>query len=177
MGGLVFYSYSQINVSLDEVSYHSIDWTEFTFLTLIKLGLDILVGDWLAAAFDLIEGINLNLFFEITNNGLLPVYIPDLSYDLSVNGEFVGKGITSIEKTIFPGQSINVKAFQNFQKSGLEPAISSIISNDGMMEIQISGTAHLKFFGLDLPIPFESSKKVSVYDEIRKKLSEEVLVN
>ena len=127
--------------------------------------------------FDLIEGINLELVFEITNNGLLPIYVPSLSYDLLVNGVFVGKGTTSIEKTIFPGQSIEVKAFQNFQKPSFEPTLSSIINNDGITEIRLNRTAYLKFFGLDLSIPFESSKEVSVYEEIRKKISEEVPIN
>lgn len=168
--GLLFYSYSQISVSLTDVSYHSIDWADFSFLTLIKLGLNVLSGDWLNAAFDLIEGVNLNLFFEVTNNGILPVYIPDISYDLMLNGINVGKGVTPINDTIYPGKAKEVITLQNFQKTSFEPAVSSIVEKEGVLEIHIKGTAHLNIFGFELPVPFESSKKISVYDEIRTRL-------
>ena len=32
IGGLLYYSYSQIHVELNDVSYHSIDWTNFTLV-------------------------------------------------------------------------------------------------------------------------------------------------
>lgn len=55
-----------------------------------------MTGNWLSAAFNLIEGINLNLIFGFSNSGILPVYISDLSYDLSVNGQSELVDITSI---------------------------------------------------------------------------------
>ena len=168
--GLLFYSYSQISVSLTDISYHSIDWADFSFVTLIKLGLNVLAGEWLNAAFELIEGVNLNLFFGVTNNGILPVYIPDISYDLILNGVNVGKGITPVNDTIYPGKTKEVITLQNFQKTSFEPAVSSIIENEGVLEIHIKGTAHLNILGFEFPIPFESSKKISVYDEIRSRL-------
>lgn len=168
--GLLFYSYSQISVTLTDVTYHSIDWADFSFLTLIKLGLNVLAGDWLNAAFDLIEGVNLNMYFGITNNGILPVYIPDISYELLLNGVNVGKGITPINDTIYPGKTKEVTTLQNFQKSSFEPAISSIVENEGMMEIRIKGIAHLSIFGFEFPIPFESSKKISVYEEVKSRM-------
>ena len=170
---LLYYSYSQISVELNDVSYHSIDWADFTFLTLIKLGLNAISGNWLNAAFDVIDGINLNLFFEISNNGFLPVYIPDLSYELLVNEIHMGNGKSRINMTINPGESKEIKAFQNFKKSGLSPAISSIVSNSGVMDLRVKGTAYFNLLGLEIPVPFESSKKVSIYDEIKNKLLED----
>ena len=172
--GLLFYSYSQISASLTNLSYQSIDWADFSFLTLIKLGLNVLPGDWLSAAFDLIDGVNLNLFFEVTNNGILPVFIPDISYDLILNGVNVGRGITPINETIYPGKTKGLETLQNLQKSSFEPAISSIVENEGVLEIQIKGTAHLNIFGFEFLIPLESSKKISVYDEIKLRLSGEL---
>lgn len=174
---LIFYSYSQISVSLTDISFHSIDWADFSFLTLIKLGLNVLSGNWLNAAFDLIEGVNLNLIFGITNNGILPVYIPDISYDLILNGINIGKGVTSIDDTIYPGKTKEVTTLQNFQKAGFEPAVSSIVDNKGVLEIRIKGNAHLKILGFEIPIPFESAKKISVYDEIKSRLSEELQIS
>jgi LEA14-like dessication related protein len=170
-GGLLYYSYTQINVELNTVSFHSIDWTNMTFSTLINLGLDAITGDWLGAAINLVDGINLNLFFGLTNNGFLPVYIPDLSYDLVVNGVNVGQGYTTIDATIYPGNNKEIPIVQNFQKSGLSPAISSIISNDGVMQIKVKGTAYFKILGLNIPVPFESTEQISIKNEIENKIN------
>lgn len=169
--GLLYYSYTQINVELNTVSFHSIDWANMTFSTLINLGLDAITGNWLNAAIDLVDGINLNLFFGLSNNGFLPVYIPDLSYDLLVNGINMGEGYTTIDATIYPGDHKEIPIVQNFQKSGLSPAISSIISNDGIMEIKVKGTAYFEILGLDIPVPFESTEQISIKDEIENKIN------
>jgi LEA14-like dessication related protein/protocatechuate 3,4-dioxygenase beta subunit len=177
IGVLFYYSYTQIHVSLNDVSYHSIDWTDVTLSTLLKIGLKTLTGNWLSAAFDLIDGVNLNLFFALSNYGFLPVYIPDLSYDLIVNEVSMGEGKVPIDITIYPGETKEVKALQNFKKASLTPAISSIVSNGGMIDLHVKGTAYFKLLGLEIPIPFESSKQVSLYDEIKNKLLGETSKN
>lgn len=171
VGGSLYYSYTQINVELNEISFHSIDWANMNFSTLINLGLNAITGDWLGSAINLVDGINLNLFFGLTNNGFLPVYIPDLSYDLVVNGINMGQGYTTIDATIYPGETKEIPIVQNFQKSGLTPAISSIISNDGVMEIKVKGTAYFGILGLNIPIPFESTEQISIKDEIENKIN------
>ena len=90
--GMLAYSYAQISVSLDDVNFHSIDWTDFTFSDILSLGGNLLSGNVLGFALDLIDGINLNLIFGLSNDGFLPAYIPDITYDLVVNGISVGQG-------------------------------------------------------------------------------------
>ena len=177
IGILFYYSYTQISVELNSASLHSIDWASFSWSTILSLGLNVLSGNWFGAAFDLIDGVNVNLGFALHNGGLLPVYIPDLTYDLKVNGVHVGKGYSDVDMTISPGQSKQIYSLQNFQKNSLSPAISSIISNGGKMEIRVSGTAHFSLFGINIPVPFESTKQISVYNEIKKKLNEEIEKN
>jgi len=174
VGGLFYYSYTQIHVSLNDVRFHSIDWTTFSWSTLFNLGLNALTGKWLDAAFELIDGVNLNLIFGLSNYGFLPVYIPDLSYDLYVNGEYVGAGHTSLDATIYPGETREITAFQNFKKSSLSPAVSSIVSEGGVMYIYVKGTAYFQLLGLSIPIPFESSKQISIVDEIKIRLNSEI---
>lgn len=177
IAGLVYYSYTQIHVSLNDVNFDSIEWASFSWSTMLKLGLNVLTGNWLGAAFDLINGINLNLIFGLSNNGFLPVYIPDLSYDLLINGVSVGRGYSDVDITINPGETIELPILQNFKKSSLSPAINSIVSTGGIIDLRVSGTAHFKFFGNDIPVPFESSKRVSIGDEIKKRLSSEIQKN
>ncbi len=172
--GLVAYSYTQIHVSLNDVSYRSIDWVSFSWSVLVNVGLNALSGNWLGAAFDLIQGINLDLVFGLYNGGLLPVYIPDLSYDLFVNGVHVGDGNSKVNITINPGQTKEITVLQNFQKNSLAPAVGYIVSNNGVIELKVSGTAHFKLFVLDIPVPFESSKSISIKEEIKKRLNTEI---
>lgn len=174
IGGLIAYSYTQISVTLTDVAYHSIQWETFSWSVLLKLGLNVLSGNWLGAAFDMIRGINLDLEFGLYNGGFLPVYIPDLSYNLYINDVYVGKGYSKIEKTISPGQTKKIDVLQNFQKNDLAPAVSNIISNNGVIELKVKGTAHFKLFVIDIPIPFESTQSISIKDEIRNKLNSEI---
>ena len=177
VGGLFAYSYTQLSVSLNDVKFHSIDWTSLSWSNLLKLGLNTLTGNWLGAAFDLIDGVNLNLFFGLTNNGFLPVYIPDLSYEILINDISIGRGYSDVEVTINPGQTKEIISFQNIKKSSLSPAVYSIVGANGMMDLKVKGTAYFQLFGMGIPVPFESSKQISIYDEIRNKLNEIIQKN
>ena len=162
---LVAYSYTQITVNLEGVTLDSIDWTSISVSTLIKIGLDVLSGDWIDSALALIEGINLNFIFQFSNNGILPVHIPDLSYDLSINDVYVGQGNSTINTTINPGETKEIPILQNFQRDSLTPTVESIVDRNGIMDLHISGIAYFKLLILEVPIPFESTYKISIIDE------------
>ena len=172
--GLIGYSYTQIHVSLSDISSVSIELENLSWPDLIKLGLDALSGNWIAAALDVIAGINLELVFGLSNNGLLPVYIPELSYDLSINGIPIGTGYTEIKTTINPGETKEILILQNFKKDRLSPAIESIIDTEGEIEIGVSGTAYFELLGQSIPIPFESTRNVSIVDEIQNQLTRQI---
>ena len=162
---LVAYSYTQITVNLEGVTLDSIDWAPISVSTLIKIGLDVLSGDWIDSALALIEGINLNFIFQFSNNGILPVHIPDLSYDLSINDVYVGQGNSTINSTINPGETKEIPILQNFQRDSLTPTVKSIVDKNGIMDLHISGIAYFKLLILDVPIPFESTYQISIIDE------------
>ena len=177
VGILFAYSYTHLNVSLNNVEFQSIDWKELSWSTLLKAGLNTLSGDWFGAAVNLIQGINLNLILGLTNNGFLPVYIPDLTYDILINGIVVGGGNSNLDITINPGETKEIVSFQNLQKSSLSPAVYSIIDTKGIMDLKIKGTAYFKLLGFNIPVPFESSKKISIYDEVQNKINAEIQKN
>jgi len=174
LGLLFYYSYTQIHVTLNDASLHSIDFVPFTLSTFLKLGLNAFTGNWLDLVFDLVDGINLDLLFGVTNNGLLSVYIPNLSYDLSLNGINVGKGYATIDATINPGNTQEIPALQNIKKTSFIPAINSIVDNDGVIELRVNGTAFFKLFGQSIPVPFESTKQISIIDEIKSRLNNQL---
>ena len=177
MIGLFIYSYTQLSVDLHDVRFHSIDWASLSWNKLLNLGLSTLSGDWFGAAFELVEGVNLNLLFGISNNGVLPVHIPDLSYDLLINGILIGKGSSDVNLTINPGQTKTITSFQNIHRNSMAPAIHSIIESQGLMEIKVKGIAYFQFLSLSIPVPFESSRNISIYDEVRERIDEEIQKN
>ena len=171
--GLFAYSYNQLGLSLDDANIHSIELEQFSISNLLKAGLSTLSGNWFDAAFDLIRGINLNLIFSLSNNGLLPVYIPDFSYELLINEISIGEGTSSLDITINPGETKNITSLQNLKKDSLLPAINSIVASEGIMNLKIKGTAYFELLGFDIPIPFESTKQIAIYDEIKNRFDAE----
>jgi len=175
--GLFAYSYTQLGVSLSNVEFQSIDWEPISWNVLLKIGLNTLSGNWFDAAFSLIHGINLNLVFGMSNNGLLPVYIPDLYYDVLINDISIGNGGSKINAVINPGETKETISFQNIQKDSMAPAANSIINAEGIMDVKVKGTAYFQLFGWRIPVPFESSKQISIYDEVRNKINAEIQKN
>jgi len=175
--GLFAYSYTQLGVNLNNIEFQSIDWEPISWEILLKLGINTLSGNWFDAAFSLIQGINLNLIFGLSNNGLLPVYIPDLYYDVLINDVPIGSGNSEINAIINPGQTKEIISFQNIRKNSMMPASLSIISADGTMNIKVKGTAYFQLAGWKIPVPFESTKQISIYDEVRNKINAEIQKN
>lgn len=175
--GLFVYSYFQLEVSLNDVEFQSIDWEPISWETLLRLGLNTLSGNWFNAAFDLIQGINLNLVFSLSNNGLLPVYIPDLYYDILINDIPIGSGVSKINTVINPGETKEIISFQNIKKDSIAPAAMSVINKEGMMSIKTKGTAYFQLLGIRIPIPLDSERQISIYDEVRNKINAEIQKN
>ncbi len=45
------------------------------------------------------------------------------------------------------------------------------------MEIKVKGTAYFQIFSISIPIPFESSRQISIVDEIKSRLNSEIQKN
>ena len=78
---------------------------------------------------------------------------------------------------INPGETKEIISFQNIQKNSMAPAAISIINADGIMNVKVKGTAYFQLFAWKMPIPFESIKQISIYDEVRNKINAEIQKN
>lgn len=166
--GLIAYSYTQITLNLESITYQGLDVS----LSSGSLGKAIssgITGNWLEAALDLITGIKLGLGFGLSNHGFFPVFVPDVSYDLFVNDIKIGQGQSRIGLTINPGDSKHVDDFQYIQSSSIKPAASSIIQSGGIINFKVSGTAYFDFMGQTIPVPFEATKQVNIVNELKNK--------
>ena len=170
----IVYSYSQIDVSLKDLMSVEIKLASLSISDLISLSLGVLSGDWILSALVVMAEIDLGLVFELSNNGFFSVYVPDLSYDLSINGILLGHGYSKINTTINPGETKKIEVFQNLQKSSLSPAIESLSKMKGIADVRINGTAYFELFGQKIPVSFESNRQVSIIDEIQKKIDQTI---
>ena len=84
----------------------------------------------------------------------------------------IGSGNSKINTAINPGQTIKIVSLQNIQKSSLLPTVNSIIDTHGIIDLKVKGTAYFQLVGLSIPVPFEATKQISVYDEIQSKIME-----
>lgn len=166
--GLIAYSYTQIQFSLENISYQGLDFATPSGTTLLKLAADFLTGNWMGFALTLVTGVKLGLAFGLSNHGFFPIYIPDVSYDILVNDVKIGQGQSHISSTINPGET---KSFQDDSQdikfASIEPVIESIVSSGGMANFQVSGTAYFNFLGINIPVPFHSSKQINIVDEVK----------
>lgn len=167
--GLIAYSYTQIQISLENISYQGLDVT-ITTGSIIKTALNGIIGNWIGAALDLVTGVKLGLGFALSNHGFFPVYIPDVSYDLLVNDVKVGQGKSHIDETINPGETKNIEDSQDIQFNSIKPAVTSIVESGGVINFKVSGTAYFNFLGLSVPVPFESTRQVNVVDELKSRI-------
>jgi len=171
--GAVLYSYSLVNVSFVDLSFVEIHLENLSLFDLVNLSLDALSGNWKSVILEVISEIDLGIVFELTNNGFFPVYVPDVYYDLSVNEILVGHGYSKVNTIINPGESKEIDVFQNLQKDSFNSTVESIINDNGIMDIRINGTAYFELFGKSIPIPFETSKQISLIDEILNKINQQ----
>lgn len=89
----------------------------------------------------------------------------------------MGKGYATIDYTINPGETKEIPVLQNFKKTSFSPAVESIVNSGGIINLHVNGTAYFKLLGLGIPIPFESTKQISILDEIKSRLSSEIQKN
>ncbi len=173
--GSIVYSYNQIDVSLVDISSVGIEFEDLSLSNLISLGIDLLSGNWMEAALEVIADVNLGLIFELNNNGIFPVYLPEIEYNLFINNIPVGQGHSEINATIKPGESMDVTIIQNLQKDSFIPTRESILNSKGVMDIGVSGIAYFELLGQSIPIQFESKKQISLVDEIQNQLNQQTL--
>lgn len=170
-GGLTYYSYSRIDVYISSVSLASSPIKINTAKALL-IGLSAIMtgGLSLPAMIDAIEGINLVIYIKAYNGGILPVYIPTISYDLYINNNYVGEGSSDREVTIQPGDSEIITVYQFIDRDSLLDVAMSIVNNNGEADIKAKGEAKASILGLSFSIPFEKTTTINVYEEIKKAL-------
>lgn len=168
LGGLgLYYSYSNIEVDVQSISlgYPPVK-VDVTKAVLIGVSAILTGGVTLPALLKVIEGINLEIDFEVTNRGFLSIAIPSFNFEVYLNGYYSGIGSTFESITVGPGKSEYLKVKYTITVDQLLSILSSIIENDGYLEIRVKGEAPVKLVGIEFGIPFEKVYNINVYEII-----------
>ena len=162
------YSYTQLSGQIMNVSYSGLVWAQPSPSVLVQLVADGLTGDWIGVALTLVTGINLDAQLSIKNGGIVPVSIPMESHDITINGIDLGPGSTNVSEVVNPGQTVNIPVQQTVETASFSQLASSIISNGGNLDVQITGEAHFSLLGIPLSVQFQKSEQISLVQEIEQ---------
>jgi hypothetical protein len=106
----------------------------------------------------------------LTNHGIFPVYIPKVSYSLSVNGVSIANGQSKIDETIKPGETKELPVLADVATSSIEPAAISVLGTSGIVNLQTSGTVDFNVLGLTVPFPFQVTTQINLEEEVMKSI-------
>ncbi|MEO9320370.1 MAG: hypothetical protein ABI361_06830 [Nitrososphaera sp.] len=169
---LTYYSYQKVEFAITGISLSNIEFSAGSVGSLLNQGLNALSGNVTGSLESLIQSITVNLSFAISNRGVLPVYIPDFSYDLFINGIKIGEGKGSANLWISPGENKTIDIAQNLQGSSIKSTSESVIKSQGLMNVSANGTAQAQVLGISFPMPFNVSKQISLQNEVSKYLGQ-----
>lgn len=173
IASLLYQSYTSVDVTVTDISLGSppieVDKGKAILLGAATLATG---GAALPYLIEAIEGMNLEINIEARNGGVLPVYIPTVSYDLYINENYVGDGVLDREVTIDPGESELITIYQFINRESLLEVVASIVENDGLADIRVIGEARVSIMGQSFSIPFEQNTTINVYEEVSRALNE-----
>lgn len=166
LGGVVFAvysSYKSLQFSITGVSIKNIElkpgWETIFYA---------ITGNLLLAALSTVYAIDLDLAVRVSNPSFLPVIIPSFDYRLYGNNVYIGSGRYPERVMVEPSSSRTIHITQKITVSAMPSLLTSIINNQGMLDVKVDGEAHLS--PLPISIPFQSTRSINVYQEVRNKI-------
>lgn len=152
------YSYTQITMDVGKVEFTGVTFREPNAATLVSL----LSGNVAGTALSLLDSLVLEVDLEVGNGGLLPVTIPAVEFDFSINDIPAGSGISDSSFTVSPRQLQTIPIQVNVPVAGAQTLLASIVSSAGEVDVGVKGTVKASLLGLPISIPFETTKHVSL---------------
>ena len=134
--GAVAYSYSTLSASSPRVQAISPSITN-DILSLFRAGADLASGDLLGAAERIIEGVDFDIEIDITNEGILPVYLGTSDHTLVLNGVEVTAPIGFKGNWIGPNSTSTIPLEVTLLLRELPGAVVLGIVQGGLIDVQM----------------------------------------
>ncbi len=152
------YSYTQITTNVSGVEFTAVTFREPNAATLVSL----IGGNYAGAVLSLIDSLVLQVDLEVGNGGILPVSIPTVEFDYSINGISMGSGRSDSSYTISPRQLQTIPIKVDVPAARIQSVVTSIVSSVGEVDVEVKGTLKASLLGLPINIPFETTKHISL---------------
>ncbi len=151
------FSYSQTTGRVGDVTFENLVFRTPSAQTILQISAGLVTGNYLAFVLSLVQGVHLAISVELTNNGILPIYVPSQSHDVYVNNILVGSGSSSVSALILPSQSYNLTIDETiFTTIDFGQLALSLVQSNGVATVQIIGRSSFLVF----QIPFVLSTNV-----------------
>jgi hypothetical protein len=137
--GAVAYSYSTLSASPPRVEAISPSITG-DISSLFRAGADLASGDLLGAAERIIEGVDFDVEVDITNEGILPVYLGTSDHILVLNGVEVTAPIAFKGDWVGPNSTTTILLEVTLHLTELPGAVVLGIVQGGLIDVQLKST-------------------------------------
>jgi LEA14-like dessication related protein len=164
-GALVGYSYTQITTNVSSVEFTGLTFSEPGPATLVNLA----VGNQIGAVLSLLDSLVLQVNIDVGNGGFIPVVVPSIEFDFSINGIPAGSGRSDSSYTISPRQLQAIPVRVDIPAASLQPMIDSIVSSLGELDVEIRGKVNANLIGIPIDIPFETTEHISLSQAAEEK--------
>ena len=134
--GAVAYSYSRLSVSSPRVVAISPSITD-DIQSLVRAGSDLANGDLLGAAGRIIEGVDFDVEVDISNEGVLPVYVGTSDHVLVLNGVEVTTSKLSKGDWIGPDSTSTISVEVTLLLTELPGAVVLGIVQGGLIDVRL----------------------------------------
>lgn len=123
-----------------------------------------IAGDFRHPLFIIPVGLTVTIALRIRNPSPIPIYVPDVDFDIFLGGKYLTTGHLSGGQTLNPGSSTVVSIPFYFKWTELASALITILQEyirTGRVTVKVTGTAQVRVnaipllpFYYTLPVPF-----------------------
>jgi len=137
--GLTYYGYSSVKAEFGGLTQFDPMYKADlgTILTAVSEGM---LGNWLGAAGQFVEGVKLRGTLVFKNDSIVPVYIPSMEHKLYLGGELVGTAIKTPPMWIGPRGQKPVEVHTIIPKDELPDILMRYIFTGGNLDITTEST-------------------------------------
>ena len=123
---------------------------------------------------DVINGVNLDINMEIKNNGLIPIEIKSVKYQLYINEIDMGFNQLDLQISVPPGASRTLNFYHLIKRESLIEAVASMVESGGSANISIDGEATVSLLGINMTLPFYKKINLNLIEIIRMEILNKV---
>jgi len=140
--GLAVYAYNSIEVDSSGINTLVLEFGDGNETLAGALG-NLTLGKWLTEGVRIIQGVRIDGTVDVRNPFFLPLYVPALEHNLSIEGEPIGSPIRTPSFWLSPGGNNTVAVSTTVPRDLLPGIILRYIFSGGSIDITVESTTEV----------------------------------